>query len=357
MTTTAVRPAVLIPWLAPAAMALTLSLWAWTQALFGVAFLIGAVGLMLTWMVSGASIGPRWAFAGILVLLASVVVAVMTARGGFGNEGAAFLAALWVAIMAGTYLVNHSPRVLACLVPAGLALALLLTWQGVSAILAGSPERVPGGPMGPNPAAGFLAIIAAALLPTRWRWLALPLLVGIVFTASRSGLLAVGVAALAVAVMHRPSWKVVAGGAAVGLLVLALAWPFVGGMLLRNDTGYSAREYFVADLRNRFSVPSDESGKALLPSFVPRGPAGPFLGLHNVPLRMAYEQGILAVVVWIALTGWALWRSPRGTPAWTALVAFSVVAMFDYYPMMPLVTSAFWPTLLSIRLKEEREAQ
>jgi len=49
--------------------------------------------------------------------------------------------------------------------------------------------------------------------------------------------------------------------------------------------------------------------QAGLASFLPTGIAE-HPGLHPVPLRIAVENGLLAALVWIGVTGYVLWRWP-----------------------------------------------
>lgn len=330
-----------------ALVAITLASWAWTQT-FGPLMALGLTALFGAVVLGRQSFGPWPAMLGVGVLVASTVLAIPFANTGFGRPDAAAFMAMWTAFMAMLYLVDHHERTLWHLVPAALLLAGLLVWQR----LHGIPQAY-GGPMGPNPAGGMLALGVAFLLPTRARWMVLPLLVGLACTGSRSALLAAAVAIGAWLLMGGVSRRALVRLAVVGGLVAVVTLPWLLNGFTRADArqGMSVWSWYRLDAQNRFSVPSGDDGHPLWPSLLPRGPAGTFIGLHNIPLRMAYEQGIIAAATWIALTAWALWRRPRGTSAWYMMLVFTVIAMVDYYPMMPLVTSAFWWVLLSMRLK------
>jgi len=112
-----------------------------------------------------------------------------------------------------------------------------------------------------------------------------------------------------------------------------------------------------------------------IPSVLPHGVAD-HPGLHNVPLRMAVESGILAAMVWLGITGWALWprggakqrvrqgndqpvsknasmalseRSDRFGASWWMLLALALLSLLDYYTWMGHL-GGFWWLLVGMRL-------
>ena len=62
----------------------------------------------------------------------------------------------------------------------------------------------------------------------------------------------------------------------------------------------------VTDVNVRLAIPH-------LPTFLPHGVAE-HPGLHNVPLRIAVENGIIAAAIWIVITAWALISKTNNEP-------------------------------------------
>jgi hypothetical protein len=154
----------------------------------------------------------------------------------------------------------------------------------------------------PNLAAGFLAIGIVYLMTSNrplFQALSLPLVVALLFTGSRWGILVpvavIGVMALSGAV----PWRVLAGAILVPLLtVVAMGLMGHGYQIAGYGSITSVLNPIVTDVGVRLAVPH-------IPTFLPSGVAA-HPGLHNVPLRIAVESGIIAAGIWVLITGYAL---------------------------------------------------
>jgi len=166
-------------------------------------------------------------------------------------------------------------------------------------------------------------------------------------TNSRWGI-AVGLALLLAMVVSRRVPARVLGlivGCLAGLFVLLALTTPVGFRI----AGYNSLAGAVApvshDVLVRLQVPH-------IPSFLPRGVAE-HPGLHNVPLRIAVENGIQAAALWIGITLWALWRWRNGT-AWWMLLALVALSMLDYYTWMGHL-GGFWWLLVGLLVKKAKD--
>lgn len=232
-----------------------------------------------------------------------------------------------------------------------------------------------------NLAAGFLVlgIVYLLTLDNRWKWLAVPLILALVLTGSRWGGLVGGAAVLALVFSGRLDWRPpVAAIAGIFLLIFALwltlpDWSY-------GVSGFDSLVAFVDPVRN--GEVTQRLGVPHIPSILPRGVAQ-HPGLHNVPLRIAYENGILAASLWLGVTGKALWphrrqehcakegarrgnaplileTAPTGltrrfngfTASWWLLLALVMLSMLDYFMWMGHL-GGFWWLLIGLRLNDD----
>ena len=297
---------------------------------------------------------------------------------GIGNWESTTAVVLWM-MPSLMLLVARVPNVFPWLVPAWLIHAGLIlysgptSWSAVGGVLVNN-----GGGTGlshnPNLAAGFLTLGIVYLMNTRYKWLVLPLIPALLFTGSRWGI-AVTVAVLVVMVVTRTvSAKPLAAAILVcagGILIAGLS-P-MGYRVSTWDSFASAVHGTNGDVQARLAMPH-------IPSILPRGVAE-HPGLHNVPVRIAVENGLLAALVWLGVTGWALWprrgykrcgdsgvsqgnhhrdvsiRSPwlsgRFNNSWWMLLCLALLSMLDYYTWMGHL-GGFWWLLIGMRLMGER---
>ncbi len=317
-------------------------------------------------------------YAGAVLLVCHALAIPGSLLWGDGHWEATTAIVLWMApslmiLSAGT------TGVLPWLVPAWLVHAALILYSGPTSWSAAGGVLVSnGGGSGlshnPNLAAGFLCLGIVYLMTTRFRWLVIPLIPALLFTGSRWGLAVTAAVLVAMVVSRTISFKPL--GAAI--LICAAV---VVGVALFSPLGYRAStlDSFAAvvhtvngEVQARMAVPH-------IPSILPHGVAA-HPGLHNVPLRIAVESGILAALVWLGITGWALWprggvkpegfrgnhqpegnnaamvlseRSDRFGASWWMLLALALLSLLDYYTWMGHL-GGFWWLLVGMLIKRER---
>lgn len=312
-------------------------------------------GLILT----RHSWGSKAIAASLVAMLALVFLAVPGSLFiGSGNWVLTLGVAIWMAPAIGFYWADLDSRVFAWLVPVWVIHSGLITLQAFSGSVRmqtpGYPALTPTGlALNSNLAAGFLVlgVVYLLALDTRWRWLAVPLLVVLPLTGSRWAVIVVVVLAGGMALTRRTDWKPVAaalliwGVAAWGLSLVAPESEYA--MSGFNNMGAVIAPISNGQISSRLAVPH-------IPSILPRGVAE-HPGLHNVPLRIAVENGIIAAVLWVGVTGWALVRAPRMDIAWWMLLALALLSLLDYYSWMGHL-GGFWWLLVGMRLKQRQGA-
>jgi len=235
-------------------------------------------------------------------------------------------------------------------------------------------EAMPGGlSHNTNLAAGFLVVgIIYLLADRRLQWFAVPLLLVLPLTGSRWAALVCLCLVIVMALAGRINWRPVVVGACLLVMLLLAVW----GYYPTSNYALSGFDSF-ASLLHPLSNGQVQARLAMphLPSILPYGVAE-HPGLHNVPLRIAVENGILAALVWLAITGWALWprkgvkqaasepnhgrRGDRGSTAvsgpserfpafWWMLLALALLSLLDYYTWMGHL-GGFWWLLVGMRL-------
>ncbi len=179
-------------------------------------------------------------------------------------------------------------------------------WEGVTNWVSIGPDYIwYGNPSGlsnnSNLAAGFLALGIVYLLTTPLKWLSVPLLVALLFTGSRWGVAIALAVIVAMAITRSISWRPLVGAAVVIVAAVLFLGAFTpkGYALAGINSFAGVANAVTADVGSRLAVPH-------LPTFLPSGVAE-HPGLHNVPLRIAVENGLIAAGLWVLITGWALW--------------------------------------------------
>jgi hypothetical protein len=246
-------------------------------------------------------------------------------------------------------LVRAAPteQVLAWALPGIGVHAALALYQGIAHL----GERASGIAANANIAAGLLILGVATLAPTRYRYWAFPLLLALIFTGSRLGLIVAVSLLIGVGIRH--SWRFVLRAIGVMALTAVLFFPavqvvFRKGNAIRLDAVSRVSPSRLAAVPQ--VSPSNVSPPRVgLPGVLPAGYAGDF-GLHNVPLRLWVELGALGSLVWAGMSLWGLTRR-LWTPAWWCLLALVGLSTLDYYTWVPLSVSAFW--WLAIRLQDQ----
>ena len=336
---------------------------------------IGWIGLFGGFLVAPDKRRGPVLYVGAVLLLCHALAIPGSLLWGDGHWEATTAIVLWMApslmlLSAGTL------AAFAWLVPAWLIHAALILYSGPTSWSAAGGVLVSnGGGTGlshnPNLAAGFLCLGIVYLMTTRFRWLVILLIPALLFTGSRWGLTVTAVVLLAMVltrtVPFRPLGATILLCAAT-VVAVALFTP-LGYRVSTLDSFAAVAHAVNGEVQARMAVPH-------LPSVLPHGVAD-HPGLHNVPLRMAVESGILAAAVWLGITAWALWpgrgvkqrvrqgndqsaskhasmalseRSDRFGASWWMLLALALLSLLDYYTWMGHL-GGFWWLLVGMRLR------
>jgi len=311
---------------------------------------VGWIALFSGFLISPKSIGPRPVYAALIYLLIFHALAIPgSIFWGSGNWELTAGVLLWMAPALLLYFADiHVRSVFNWLLPAVLFHAGLVIYQGWAhwywfdqfLIRTDAPTGLANNG---NLAAGFLVLGLIHISTSKsYSWLSAPVLVALLFTGSRWGLIVGVVALVAILVSQRRSWRVLAAVlVALGTIIIAvIASPFSYGIsgldsLLASVRGVNG------EIATRLAVPH-------IPSFLPSGVAE-HPGLHNVPLRIAIESGVLAAGLWVGVTAWTLLRG-RGGTAWWMLLALVSLSMLDYYSWMGHL-GGFWWMLVGVLSK------
>ena len=314
---------------------------------------IGWTALCAGLICGGWSTKRNTVFWGLIALLLFHALAIPGSLiWGIGNWEFTAGVLLWMAPALLLYLAADARQVFVWLIPAFLVHAILVIFEGLTHwyLIEGVMVRQgnhTGLTNNPNLAAGFLAIGIVYLMASKrpvFQALSLPLVVALLFTGSRWGIL-VPVAVIAVMTLSGAiTWRVLAGG------ILALFITVVGVGLIGG--GYQIAGYgsitgalnpIVTDVNVRLAIPH-------LPTFLPHGVAE-HPGLHNGPLRRAVENGIIAAAIWIVITAWALISKTNNEPLYRwLLITLVLLSVLDYYTWMGHL-GGFWWLLIGLLTK------
>ena len=230
---------------------------------------------------------PGWvATLSLITLAVSVTLAIpLSLVLGEGRWILALLNAAWRVPFMLLYLVRGDrARVLGWPVYPTLVHAGLVLVQGVV-----EGGRTTGLAYSPNPAGGWLAVMAVWCLGTRRYAAAAVLIAALPFTMSRLALITFAFVLVVMLVRRGASRRPLVIMLVLGILALGVA----------NGLERYEPDKLADDLQRRWSL---ERSPQILPTGVV------ITGAHNVPLRMALETGIPSALVWIGLTGFAVWR-------------------------------------------------
>ena len=293
------------------------------------------------------TLGPRWAAVAVGALVLSAVASIAgSALWGFDEMPATAGLVATTIPFALLYFIDVDAKALGVLMMlvvlhAGAILAqALMGWSTYESLF-----RASGLTFNPNPAAGLLVVGIAFMLPyERARWWTLPLFMALPFTGSRWAVMVLaGLLTLMLASRTVPLRTLVKIVLVAGVVWLA-GWPLVSEALRLTAVG----DVPSAGLA-RWYVPTPPG---LPPGFslLPLG-AVPTPHMHNVPMRIGIELGVVAGVSWLALTGWALWRRPRGDAVWWTLLAVTVLGLMEYYTWSGQLAPVWW-LALGLRMRD-----
>jgi hypothetical protein len=275
---------------------------------------------------------PRWVLAALIVLQGSQLAGIAgAALWGTGNWVLTAGVVLWAIPMPLVY-VAANRHVGSCFLIFAVVHAVVIIIEGLTnyyvergiTIWEGS---VTGFSHNANLAAGLLIMALPFAMKDRWQWAWVPLLMAMVFTGSRWAFI---VALFIIVAMNLTSAISLRG-------VIMAGFSFIGAVvLMQSFTPATAEIAGVSNFGHLSAGISDilvRLNPVGWPNLLPYGLAETS-GLHNVPMRIAAEYGVIAAVIWVTLTIWALTRM-RGTPAWWLMLTISLLSMLDHYTWRP----------------------
>ncbi len=369
--------------LGPALLAVYLTCNIFLRSLTDPWLFIGWIALCFGVIFTGVSISNRPVFYTLVLLLVFHALAIPSSiLWGTGNWELTAGVVLWMAPALLLYLANNPQQIFKWLIPVWLIHSGVIIWQGLTNWgVVGEATVWYGAPGGlannSNIGAGFLALGIVYLLTTPLKWLTAPLFVALLFTGSRWGVIVVVAVVIAMVFTLTISWKPLVFSVAssiAGVSFLGLFTP-LGYAVAGIDSFAGVVHAVTVDVGVRMAVPH-------LPTFLPSGVAE-HPGLHNVPLRIAVENGLIAAGIWVLITGWALLKprnpsktspdsqiaapySPEGQPnrypqccvrqtafvhRWL-LLTLVLLSILDYYTWMGHL-GGFWWLLIGLLLKRD----
>jgi len=266
--------------------------------------------------------------------------------------------------MVGFYVARARPQVFVWLCAIAYVHGAMMVFQFVT-----TGERATGFTNSPNVAAGFLVLCIVYLVSCKaWR-LALPLSIPVFLAGGRAELVVLTAMLLVFAVQRHIPWRVLAVMAGSVALVALSGWG-------PANISFSPSETW-ADLLQRFP---ENHVVTLWPYGYDEGPPPTYPVVHNVAYRMASEAGLLAALLYLGLTGTALWRgrscwlrrrlytppadlpgrprrtlsapsesstsTPSAQPVCFLLLAWCLLGLLDNYPWA--IMGGWWWLLLGI---------
>jgi len=274
------------------------------------------------------------------------IIALAAVRMAYGSEGlsTASMYFLLLLFMFGLYYVAtiKGPDLLKVAGPAVLIFGLSTIIDGLWGLDEGA-FRADGICGNCNTVAALLCVLVF-MLHGRWRYLTPIALLAIVFTGSYWALVAVAAACTFGLVTRRVRWKSWMSLLTVLVLVVTIVAGFgvgkfdkvwqtdrvVGGdagprltvfkeALLDASVlghGFQPEAHQALDKQNNLQ-PNDESRYGQ--------------PVHNVPLMIMDDLGILAMIAFLVAMGYALWKTQRYKLALVALIVVSFTGQFDYW--------------------------
>ena len=287
---------------------------------------------------------PLWVLGTLITLQVIQLLAIPGAAiWGSGNWVLTAGVVLWVLPMPLVYLAANR-EIEKCVCAFAVVHALFIIVQGftnyhwVEAIVVwqGTPT---GFSHNANLAAGLLVMCLPFAVYGRWRWASIPFLVGVIFSGSRWGFIVASILVMAMGYKDVISIRWVLGG--LGSLLGAIA-------LIGMFTPYTAAVAGYNSIAHGFAVASQIEVRLAIsewPNLLPYGIAETD-GLHNVPMRMAAEWGMISAVIWVGLTAWGLTRN-RFSPAWWLMISIVLLSVLDHYTWRPHLMG-FWFVAMGI---------
>lgn len=305
-----------------------------TGFIFGVLFL----GVMLRPLPNKGA--GKLIYGGICLILGSVVVA-LPVSAFLGNLAPTLILAA-LTLLGWLYFYGApDSRIFYYLIPLWVTHCGLAIYQW----FVQDQNRVIGLTPNANATAGMLLLAAIWIMHTRFKWGAIPFVVAMLFTGSRwTVVVAVFVLGAIFLFQSVPRKWLLPGLAGIIALVvlLNLTSLFIGFRIIDGLEENVAK--FADDTAFRLDLAAAREGGAIW-WLIPKGFVDS--GMHSLPIRLAFETGVISALAWIALTAWTIKKaSYREAPFWMIVTVGLLSVMYYHIWLGP--NGAMWWILLSV---------
>ena len=274
----------------------------------------------------------------LLIGTSGLVATLVSLADGRNTPATAFLAAATILLIPLLF-VRNIEKVFYALIPVCYLQAAWMTWEWFTK---SAGHRASGLALNAN-AGSSLLLLGAIFMMThpKLKWWGVPLLVAIPFSGSRWVLIVGSLVFALLFISKHVNWRYVMIGVALCFLVL---FGFQHDQLRSVYRATSSPIGTVATgeehAKYRLSMPVPITLGLLIPQgFIDSN-------LHNVPLRMSVETGLLSGAAWLAVGGLVLFRRPRYDYAWWMMLAVCLLSIMYYHTWIG-PTGMFWWLLVS----------
>lgn len=290
-----------------------------------------------------ATIKLQWTSEVILCLIIGVSALVATAISplvGRNIYATAFLTSITALLIPLLFVRNLKP-IFYALIPLCYLQAGVMTWQW----FVEGYNRAPG--LAHNANAGSTLLLLGAIFlisQPRLKWFSVPLLLAIPFSGSR-WVVIVGVVVLSLMFSSRfINWRFVLVGISIAFVVLFGLQQDQMRSALRIGSSPNITEATAATLITG-GINTKSRMTPATPIITPRIliPQG-FIdsNLHNVPLRMAVETGLLSGLAWLGVGFLVLYRRPRYGYQWWMMLAVCLLSVMYYHTWIGPMGTFWW---------------
>ena len=233
--------------------------------------------------------------------------------------------------------IGNVQRIFYALIPVWYLQAAVMAWhwfaQGLSRAEGVATTNA-------NAGSAFVLLGALFLLNhPRLKWLAVPLLLVVPFSGSRWTLIVGALLLTLLFLSGQVRWRWILVGILVGFTLLgATQWE-------RLQEGSRGNGDFIAQGGQDTAYRLTAATPIVTPNIlVPQG----FIDsqLHNVPLRMSVETGLVSGLAWLGVGALVLWRRPWGGYGWWMMLAVCLLSVMYYHTWIAM-TGAFWWLLVA----------
>lgn len=235
--------------------------------------------------------------------------------------------------------IKHSYKIFLALIPIWIIHPVIMSVQWVAHIT----SRPFGLTAQANAASTFLLLGAIFIAHhPRYKWWCIPLLTATLFSGSRWTVIVAAICFGGMFLRGHLKGKWLASAIVLTMAAIIIVQQDGIKTAFRIDpTWHETTDRNASDVRWRFTP-----AEALLTpwNLLPLG----FIDsqLHNVPLRMVTETGLLSGLAWVLVSAMALYRQPRRGYRWWMLLAVCLLSMM-YYATWIGPMGAFWWLLVS----------